>query len=459
MAAPNGPSTPRPATPSIRVPPTGVVYAATGGGEIFAVDAGTGKQRWREDADTTFSAQPAVGKDRVYLSGDDSALHAYRIDDGDRHWRVATDGEIRTSPTLVGDVAVVADIDGRLYMASSRGSLRRTRLVGPVVGDPISTGDAACVPLADGSVRCVRTADGKKLARITLPGTKLSAPARGDGVVFAAGADGTVGAWEKETGVRRWVFRPAKPAAAAAHLGLGVDRVVAAYPDGRLIGLDAGTGTRQWEIALPDHFDEGPRLDKTAMYIVGRTGTLYALQAPGFAGRAAPAPDREPNDIHPAARPDRRRRPSPRIPPRQLVAVDRLVGCGTSPIAWSRISRPRSDLLPGGGQRRRDPEHPAHPGQLHHVHVQAQLQAAPGDRRAQLVRALLGLPVQHQLQPDQQPSAAHVADHLVPRGHLQQPVPQELAQRQRRPRPACRARARPGRCCRPPRPADPRRAW
>ena len=154
----------------------------------------------------------------------------------------------------------------------------------------MSAGDAACISLADGSVRCVRTADGKKLARITLPGTQVSGPIRGDGVVFAAGADGSVGAWETRSGARPWLFRPAKPASAPGHLMRRADQVVAAYPDGRLIGIDARTGIGRWEVTLPDHFDSPPRMDAKALYVVGRTGTLYALQIPGSTGRATPAP-------------------------------------------------------------------------------------------------------------------------------------------------------------------------
>jgi outer membrane protein assembly factor BamB len=144
----------------------------------------------------------------------------------------------------------------------------------------MSAGNAVCVALADGSVRCVRTADGRKLARITLPGTQLSTPVRGDGLVFAAAADGSVGAWDVGSGARPWLFRPAAPAPAAAHLVRRANQVVAAYPDGRLIGLDARTGRSQWDATLPDHFDTAPRMDAKALYVVGRTGTLYALRVP-----------------------------------------------------------------------------------------------------------------------------------------------------------------------------------
>jgi outer membrane protein assembly factor BamB len=267
-----------------------VVYATTAGGAVVAVDAGTGETKWQRQTNTTFSAPPAIGKDRVYAGGHDSVLYAVRISGSHLYRRVETGGEIRTTPTLIGDAAIVASDDGRLYVAVAGGLRWKPRIGRPTEG-PIAAGDAACTPLTDGSVRCVRATDGDVLPRIALPGTKLSAPISGDnGLLFAAGANGAVGAWDTDTGVRRWLFRPRIPAAAAGHLVRRQDRIVAAYPDGRLIGLDAATGNRMWEVTLQDHFDTAPRIDDTATYVVGRTGTLYALQTPGSSQTATPKP-------------------------------------------------------------------------------------------------------------------------------------------------------------------------
>ena len=43
---------------------------------------------------------------------------------------------------------------------------------------------------------------------------------------------------------------------------------------------------------------------------------------------------------------------------------------------------------------RSHPERPAHPRQLHDVHVQPEFEAATGDRGAQVVRRFLVLPVE-----------------------------------------------------------------
>jgi outer membrane protein assembly factor BamB len=145
-----------------------VVYAATAGGAIVALDVGTGRTLWHRTTGTTFSAPPAIGKNRVYASGHDSFLYAFRISGSHLYRRVKTGGEIRTAPTLIGDTAIVVSDDGRLFVTVD-GGLRWRPEIGRPAGGPIAAGKAACTPLADGGVRCVRATDGEVLPRIHCP--------------------------------------------------------------------------------------------------------------------------------------------------------------------------------------------------------------------------------------------------------------------------------------------------
>ena len=269
----------------VRASADGVVYATTGGGMVVAVDAGTGKEKWRRTTDTTFDAPPAIGRVRVFAAGRDSRVYSYRING--RSLRTDRTGEdTLTTPTVIKDAAVVASTDERLYVLPG-GYVQQKPRIGRPAGGPVAAGDAACTPLTDGSVRCVRTTDGDVLPKIVLPGTMLSAPASDGKLLFAAGANGAVGAWDPETGERRWLTP--ERSAGAGQLARHKERVVVTYPDGRLIGLDAADGRQLWEVTLPDRFDTAPRIDDMATYVVGRTGTLYALQTPGSAESATPA--------------------------------------------------------------------------------------------------------------------------------------------------------------------------
>lgn len=264
----------------------GVVYATTGDGRIVAVDADTGEKRWAKTTETTFNSPPAIGKARVFAAGQDATVHSYRTN-GSSSRRGRTGGEALTTPIVINEAAVVASDDERLYVLPSGYVQRKPRIGRPADG-PVAVGDSACTPITDGSVSCVRIEDGRVLPPIALPNTPLSAPASDGRLLFAAGANGAIGAWDPDTGERQWLFPAERPTAGAGHPVRYKGRIVVAYPDGLVIGLDAAQGRLLWKVTLPDHFDTAPRVDEMATYVVGRTGTLYALQTPGTAEAAAP---------------------------------------------------------------------------------------------------------------------------------------------------------------------------
>jgi outer membrane protein assembly factor BamB len=178
---------------------------------------------------------------------------------------------------VVGATIVVASGDGKLYSMSPTGRQRWAVTVGKVADGPVAAGDAACVAIENGTVRCVRVADGAALSGITQPASIVRI-AGGTGVVYTAGADGSIAGWDPDTAKVLWRYpRPAE----AGFPATGSSEVDVAYPDGTLAGLDARSGEELWRNATGDHFAVEPSSDPTGVFAVGTTGTLYALRPPG----------------------------------------------------------------------------------------------------------------------------------------------------------------------------------
>ena len=171
-------------------------------------------------------------------------------------------------------------------------------------------------------------------------------------------------------------------------------------------------------------------------------------------GKPAAGCERRDDDGHGNADAVRR----PRIVAR--AALQPSSRADTSPIAWSRIARPRSSSSGRGGQRRRDAECAAHAGQLHDVHVQAEFEAARSVTCAPsspelsfVVRSSTSSSPTSRPRPRMSPTTSwRVAD----RGQPAAKVRAELGCAVRR---AARDARRRARCCRPPPRADRRRAW
>ncbi|GAB1691704.1 Hsp70 family protein [Krasilnikovia sp. M28-CT-15] len=264
------------------------VLATTSAGEILALDAGSGARRWSRTTGTTIDAAPTVGGDHGYAGGRDGVLYRYEVAAGQHRTRMQTGGQIRTAAAARGTATVVASADGRLYGVDPSGRQRWRTRVGPIAGAPQLAGDTACVPVADGSLRCVRATDGVPSTRIELPGSRLARPVGGDGVVFAASADGSVGSWDAHTGAARWRLPHPQRSSSSGFPAVRADELNIAYPDGRLLGVDADTGSPRWELTVADRFGDAPSGDAAGLFAASATGTLYAVRPPATAPAAYP---------------------------------------------------------------------------------------------------------------------------------------------------------------------------
>lgn len=265
-------------------------YAVTTDGHLLAVDAGTGETAWRRTTGTKFDSRPVVGAGRVYAGGRDGVLYAYALSGSHARWRVWADERFSMSPTLVGSVAVAFAADGRLYGTDRNGTPIWKPAVGPAAAGPVAAAGAACLPLEDGSVRCVRADNGAMLPVIRPDGITLKSVAGGAGLVFAAGSDGTLGAWEPLSGGRRWQVDPTDGSAGPGRLLARTGEIDVAYPDGHLVGLDASTGAVRWQYRIPEPLSAAPAGDDGGLFVLGASGTLYALRPPGNAAALGSSP-------------------------------------------------------------------------------------------------------------------------------------------------------------------------
>jgi outer membrane protein assembly factor BamB len=107
----------------------GLVYAATTAGEVVALEADTGEERWRSEVEGRLEATPAVVEDLVLVAGEDQqtgVVTVFALDaatGGRPQWRFSTPG-----PTL--PASAPASDGERAFVATSEGVLRALDLDG-----------------------------------------------------------------------------------------------------------------------------------------------------------------------------------------------------------------------------------------------------------------------------------------------------------------------------------------
>jgi outer membrane protein assembly factor BamB len=200
----------------------GTVYA-TQTETLYALDAATGQERWR-NAETAGFRPITVSGDRLYGSGLDNSVYALDATSGEILWSFATADTIQASPALVDGVLYVASFDRNVYALDAE--------------------------------------TGEERWRFPIDGELTYGPSVANGVVYASTARGTVYAiGGTESGGAAGTAAGATPAAVPASLERlwqstgGPDPLYAAGsvafgPEGKVWVMDAGNN--RFQIFSPD---------------------------------------------------------------------------------------------------------------------------------------------------------------------------------------------------------------
>ena len=274
-----------------------VVYAATNGTAIFAINATTGKQIWKRTTTSELNGQLMVAGGSVVISGGNGPF-ALAAAQGKQLWSHKSDSE---SPLLVtGGVAYLAlavksDTTGGVTALNPvSGSILWTFPFGPVadIGGPLAVADGVVyVATTNGEIYALSAANGTKRQRVDGFGAfGAGTIAAVNGVVYAGLDDkkGTVAAVDTASGKTLWrqSLGPATfPPYVATTKGIifaGTVNGGAAEPQsGKLYALDAQTAKLLWSVPVSGGVNEGPVAAGGVVYTGGGnldSGILEAWQ-------------------------------------------------------------------------------------------------------------------------------------------------------------------------------------
>jgi eukaryotic-like serine/threonine-protein kinase len=216
----------------------GVIYIGSDDGNVYAVDAASGRQRWARPTRGPVSSTPAATADTVYALSYDGRLYALDAGTGAVRWSFATGGERRfearhlhgflpanqtfldpfdvflSSPTVVDGVVYFGSGDGKVYAVdAASGELRWSFATGDVVhASPAVAGGVVYVGSWDGDFYAIDAATGKERWRFHGGRDDFihnqvgfqSSPTVVDGVVYTGCRDSNLYALEASSGRERW---------------------------------------------------------------------------------------------------------------------------------------------------------------------------------------------------------------------------------------------------------------
>jgi len=125
--------------------PDGTVYAGCIGNSLHAVDPATGQKKWSVDTGGYILESPVIGQDgTVFFGNNDNYVYSIDPATGKENWKFYCGGEIRVAPTPADD--------GLLYVVTDRNV---------VLGLDQASGGKAFEYHADSYIHCPPACDGK----------------------------------------------------------------------------------------------------------------------------------------------------------------------------------------------------------------------------------------------------------------------------------------------------------
>lgn len=231
----------------------GRLYAASGFGNVVALDPQTGKKIWEKQLEAPIRASPTASGDRVFVVTLDGKFYCLAGADGGELWSVRG---LPQQASLINNASPAVD--------------------GGTVVVPYPSGDLVALAVNDGSVQWQESLSRTRTTSQLTSMSDTARPAIAQGVVFAIGHAGRMIATQVATGERLWQLN--LPSTQQPWVAGGSVFVVDL--DGELIAIDRNDGKLQWTAKLPGNTTwSGPTLAGGMLWVASAAGDLVGVEA------------------------------------------------------------------------------------------------------------------------------------------------------------------------------------
>lgn len=266
----------------------GMVFFGSGDHNVYALDATTGKLRWKFSTGNVVHGSPAVINGVVYIGSWDRYFYALNAQTGALHWRFETGNDttiynqvgIASSAAVSGGIVFFGCRDGHFYALDAKTGLGKWNVDnqgGWVIASPAVYKGAVYFPTSDGTrFKAIDIATGKSKFELTNKAVSFSSPAIVKDVAYFGTSDGWLHAVNLVTG-KLWVeFQTdgSKENASKYTDHNGKLRPDVIYPDFTLDGVIIGL-SRLYSLGS---ILSSPIIANGTLYFSSTDGNVYALQ-------------------------------------------------------------------------------------------------------------------------------------------------------------------------------------
>jgi outer membrane protein assembly factor BamB len=280
----------------------GRVFLATGFAQVIAIDAGTGKEIWRQSIVAPARSPPTVSDGRVFVVTVDNQLEVLASADGRKLWNHTGTPETAglvggSSPAVEGDVVVVPYSSGELFAlrvengrqlwSDNLAATRRTDALSTLAdirGRPVIDRGRVFAISHSGRMVAIDLRTGERSWEQDIGGTETPWVA-GD-YIYVISNEGELICLTRVDGRIRWVQelpRYEDPKAKKNPMTwsgpvLGGDRLIIVASNGEAMSFSPYTGAALGRVVLPDGTFVTPILADQTLYVLTDQADLIAIR-------------------------------------------------------------------------------------------------------------------------------------------------------------------------------------
>jgi len=258
----------------------GTVFVGSQKGDLVALSLENGSVYWKFSTGAAIGeSSPAYSNGVVYIGDLNGWLNALNAVDGRKLWAFKTNGEIKSSPVVVGDQVLIGSYDEHLYCLKARnGTLAwKFKTNGPVHSTPGIANGMAFIAGCDELFRAIRLADGKEVFNVSSGAYTGASPALKDGAAFYGTFDNEVLSVNLAQKQITWRYEhPQRKFPFYSSAAVTRDIVVIGGRDKMVHGITL-QGKAVWTFATRARVESSPAIAGGRVYVGSNDGRFYVL--------------------------------------------------------------------------------------------------------------------------------------------------------------------------------------
>lgn len=273
----------------------GVLFAVTGGGDVAAFEAATGKSKWRISLSTPIRSSLRAGNAKLFLVSADNVLYALDQASGKTLWKhkgldegaailgaatPAAKGNVVIAGFSSGELFALNSDSGKVVWADAPGASSDARL-SDIDANPVIAGGAVIVGTSNGTLNAIAGSNGQQIWEEDV--IAADTPWIAGNYLFAITPEGLPAAVKLQDGLISWVAAKPEDDEDSEELVrykgpiMIRNRLAVAGSDGSLKLFRAEDGELFRELEIPDGYTSALIAFGNALYLVTADAELIKL--------------------------------------------------------------------------------------------------------------------------------------------------------------------------------------